>query len=414
MRFLFKAVGANNELVSSDLEAKSRDEALFVLKSKNLRVISIFEESASPGKTSFLSSTWKKLSAKRQPPVQVTADIMLRLFEKLQKMVASGLTLSDSLSSVNKRTKNAAEKVLTSSLLTDILGGQSMSDAIKKFGAKIDGNVYSIILVGESSGNLATALADTVRLLKSTAEVKKKLKSSLIYPAFLTMLVFVVILVFTFFLMPQMENFIKTLGGEIPPMTKFLKSLTSVFIWLVPAVVIAAVVALTLIPKLRQTKVGRHKTDELILKIKPFSTIILLSMRANLSNLMGTLLANGINTSEALELAQSSIANMVLRKRFLDAKTDILDGKSVCASFEKHKIFDGEACDFLEVGEKIGNLGSSFEDIHNIYDANLKNTLRKVTIAASAIAMMTAFSLVGILALGMVQAIAGATSAAAA
>jgi hypothetical protein len=48
-----------------------------------------------------------------------------------------------------------------------------------------------------------------------------------------------------------------------------------------------------------------------------------------------------------------------------------------------------------------------------MYDEKLQFTLKKLTVSISAAVMMFAFALVGLLALGMVQSIMGARSAAA-
>jgi type II secretory pathway component PulF len=82
--------------------------------------------------------------------------------------------------------------------------------------------VYRIILVGESSGNLAAILKDVINLLKSKNELKKKMILSWIYPSFMVSFVFVVMLIFAFGLMPKMESFRKELGGELPPIAQLL------------------------------------------------------------------------------------------------------------------------------------------------------------------------------------------------
>ncbi|MDR1401882.1 MAG: type II secretion system F family protein [Puniceicoccales bacterium] len=412
MKFIFKAINMGDEIVSSDIEAPSRGEAIALLFKKKFRIVGIFEENSAGSKKSF----WHKLMiflTKKRESISITNLVLLTFFEKLTKMVSSGLTLTDSISSIDKRTKSAAEKMLTSSVLADILAGVSFSDALRRVGGKIDGNVYSIILIGESSGNLAKALADVTSLLKSNNALKKQLISSLIYPSFLICLVIGVMMLFTFVLMPGMKSFISDLGGKIPSMVKFLESMANCFVYLIPAAIIAIIVAIIALPRIRKTKIGRYKTDAILLKIPPFSSIVSLVMKTNLSNLMATLLGNGINTSEALELAQLSISNKVLLEQFINAKNDILDGKTVCASFEKYRILDGEACDFIEIGEKTGDLAVSFRDIHKIYADDLKSSLKKIVISISATAMAVAFTLVGLLAFGIVQTIMGASNAAA-
>jgi type IV pilus assembly protein PilC len=404
VNFIFKAFRGTGEVVNSTISAANQQEAAKLIKQQHLQLISITTVATS-------QNLIQQLFQKKHRPVAVTNKVLLFFFEKLHRMLAAGITLSDAISIVNKRTGNPAEKVLTDKLSQDISGGQSFSDAIKGLNMKMDSSIYSIILVGESSGNLAIVLGDVVDLLKSKNELRKKMISSLVYPSFMVTFTITVMLLFVFVLMPKMEDFIKELGGSLPPMARLLKSIAQWFTYLLLPAIGCIVATLIVIPKIRQTKAGRYKTDQLMLKVAPFSITIPLFMKTNLSKLMATLLSNGVNTSEALKLAQTSIGNEVLLERFIRAKTDILDGCSVCTSFEKYNIIDGEQCDLLAIGEKIGDLASSFRDVHKMYDERLQSTLKKLTVSVSAGAMMFAFALVGLLALGMVQAIMGATSA---
>jgi type II secretory pathway component PulF len=114
--------------------------------------------------------------------------------------------------------------------------------------------------------------------------------------------------------------------------------------------------------------------------------------------------------SDALELAQTSIENKAILEKFLDAKTDILDGRSVCDAFERYGILDGDKCDLLAVGEKVGDLASSFREIYKLYSEEMKDTLKRLTLSASAAAMSFAFVLVILLAVSVVQILASATS----
>ncbi|MDR2603140.1 MAG: type II secretion system F family protein, partial [Puniceicoccales bacterium] len=305
MNFVFKALKSSGEIINSTILAENQQEATKLIKQQNLQLISITAEIAS-------RSVTRRLFRKKQTSAAVTNKVLLFFFEKLYKMLAANITLSEAISIINKRTTNPAEKFLTDKLSQDISGGQSFSDAIKSLNIKIDNGVYSIILVGESSGSLATVLGDVVDLLKSKNELRKKMIASLVYPSFMVTFTVVVMLLFVFVLMPKMENFIKELGGTLPPMAQFLKSLAQWFTYLLLPAIGCIIAIIIIIPKIRQTKVGRYKTDQLILKMIPFSITIPLFMKTNLSKLMATLLSNGVNTSEALKLAQTSINNEIL------------------------------------------------------------------------------------------------------
>lgn len=401
-----------NGIVSSSIDAATKNEALSMLASKGIRVISLEPQQSLSSRSSILSALNGLFGNKKQPKVQITTNVLLKFFEKLHKMTSCGLTLADAIGSINKRTGDASERELTRRLLDDISSGETLSNAIKNFGEKIDSSIYSMILIGESSGNLASVIGDVVVLLRSQNELKKKMISAVAYPSFIISLAFVVMLLFSFIIMPQMEAFIKDLGGEIPLLTRALKTTANGFVALSPIIAIIIVAAIIAIPKIRQTKIGRYKTDKILLQLPIASTILPLFMRTNLSNLLATLLGNGVNTSEALTLAETAINNKILLAQFMRAKTDILDGKSVCESFENHGIFDGEACDLLAVGEKVGDLASAFRDVHKMCDDNLKAGLKKMTLTISSAAMFFAFALIGLLAFGIVQSMMGATNAA--
>ncbi|MDR1595868.1 MAG: type II secretion system F family protein [Puniceicoccales bacterium] len=413
MRFVFKAVNLlNNEIVTSHVEAPGREEAIAMLGKKNLRVVNITEESSSMGNSAILAFIKKVFKGGQSTAINIDTQSLLAFFEKLHRMVSAGLTVSDSISTINKRTKVVNELALTSSLLSDILSGVALSYALKKAIPNIDNNVYSIVLVGESSGNLGLALVDAVALLRRGVEFKKKLISSLTYPAFMMSMVVVVIFAFAFYLMPMIEDFVKDLGGDLPPLAKILSKFAKALTYVLPVVAVVGIIVVILIPIIRKSAIGRYKTDEIILNLQPFSSMVRLSIKTNLTNVMATLLSNGVNTSNALEIAKLSIANKVALKKFLSAKTDILNGDSVCMAFEKYGVLDGEACDFLAVGEKTGDLASSFKYIYGMYVDDLNATMKKVVASTTAVALTIVFSLVGLFAFSVVQVMVSATAAA--
>jgi type II secretory pathway component PulF len=401
MLYSFKAIGDDGHILSSTIEATNKPEAVSALSKKNLKVVHICEGMQSCGVRGALFGHRQRVKTRGK----VDQEALIHFFEKLHKMVVAGLTLTDAIASIGKRSTTTAEMDFTNGLLASISSGCSLSDALKRTGLKIDDNIHSIIVVGESSGNLASALRDSVDFLAAKRDVARRIVSSLTYPAFMTGMVVVVMVVFMFAIMPRIEGFIKGFGAEPPFMMEFLKKFVGATCFLIPIGAVAAAVGVIVVRNMRKTAGGCRATDGLILRIFPMSVLIPLSTRTNLANLMATLLSNGIPMAEALKMARSSIGNVVIAERFADAEGEIFDGKSVCESFEKYGILDGEACDIVAVGEKVGNLAPSFREIHRIYDGNLKTTIKKVTFTISVIAMTITFTLVGIVAFAMMQAI---------
>lgn len=406
MKFSYKGI-ESGRITSSTIEAEDKKSAVADLTKQGVRIISI-EEYKSISKTLFSERSKSGLSGS----TSITLDVLLKFFKKLYKMASCGLTLTDAISSIDKRTTNAAEKRLTKTILEDLTSGKTLSESLKKFGGAIDESIYSMMLVGENNGKIADAIGDALKMLESRSGAKKDLIKAIAYPSALLVGTLIIMVGISFFVMPQMQSFIEGMGGKLPATAQFFVSISKNMYWILPAVACPIISIIVSIKTIRKTEAGKYSTDSLILKLPIFGNIATLSFRAGLSNLMATLLGNGVNITESLKLAEISIKNRVFLKNFQQAKVDILDGKEVYRTFEKYGIFDGEACDLLQVGEKIGDLASSFQDTDKMYAQDLSSALKRSTKTASGIAIAIAFSLIGMLALGIVQAMLSASSGA--
>ena len=114
----------------------------------------------------------------------------------------------------------------------------------------------------------------------------------------LVLLAFGVMLLFLYFLLPRIEDMMKSMGGELPLITRMLIA-SSTFAahwgWLVMIVLGVSIVALY---RWRQTPEGRAATDAWCLKI-PFLKGVFLNIDiCHISNLCATLLESGLNTTE--------------------------------------------------------------------------------------------------------------------
>jgi type II secretory pathway component PulF len=155
----------------------------------------------------------------------------------------------------------------------------------------------------------------------------------------------------------------------------------------------------------RRTPNGKFATDCWMLKIPLIGLAIKENYYCQTSNLLGTLLGSGINTTEAMKLTENSSSNTLFKKNFLDAKKQILDGVSLCLAFEKNNVFPEAALDILSVGENTGDIASSFKEVFHIYNQSLKDNLKRMTSIFSSLAMGFAFGLVAALALSVVTSV---------
>jgi type IV pilus assembly protein PilC len=410
MRFEFKAFGENGEIISSSIDAISKNDAVSILKGRKLRLISVNaaeRNKLSNSPVNFLKNLWKFLNKK---PEKLTSATICIFFEKVYRMLSANLTLADAIASIHKSTSDGAERAFAAKLTSDLSSGKSFYESITSFGLQIDSSVLSIISVGEATGKLADALMDALEYMHSQTDLKKKMVSSLIYPSFMITFAIVIMLGFGFLIIPAIENFVTELGGTLPPIAVWMRSFIENSIKAALCAVILFVIIIIYARISRKSKAGKRRIDGIILRLPVVSGAVRLFFMVSVSNMMRMLLGNGVDIVEALRLVKSTITNSVLSSNFAAAEHDILEGKGVSTSFEKYGIFSAELCDILAVGEKIGNIALSFKDVYKIYSENLKIFMKKLPSRITAAVLTFAFSLIGLLVLTIIQTLMGMTS----
>src|SRR5208283_6090216 len=96
-----------------------------------------------------------------------------------------------------------------------------LSDA---FGAqKVFPKVYTTtLLAGEKSGNLEEVLGRYIAFQRLSVSFRKKLISSLVYPALLVVVLIVMMTFLITFVVPQFANLYNALGANLPALTAFM------------------------------------------------------------------------------------------------------------------------------------------------------------------------------------------------
>jgi len=206
-------------------------------------------------------------------------------------------------------------------------------------------------------------------------------------------------------LLPQIEEMLDSLGGELNLMAKILIQGSNLIITTGPFVVIGLLVAFGITNRWSKTESGGKKLDQSMLKLPLFGEIFFLSELFQLSSLLATLMWSGIGLTENLRLCEKTIRNRFLRSQFRLARGLVNEGRSLPEVLRKYKLMPLMQLDVLEVGEKTGNLGNSMEDAALTFRDGLTKRIKIMTSLVSGVALGFAFSLVAIIAISIVTSI---------
>ncbi|MFP4672994.1 MAG: type II secretion system F family protein [Opitutales bacterium] len=417
-QFTYKARRTDGQFESGELEAPERRQAAERLRSRGLAPITLQE--ATSGNGSLVGSLIRKAKAlQMKPPPSANGSTAeaprsgnarkektgLIFLQRLMELHGSGLPVGDSIHILSQRLSHPEQKQLATALWKDLSEGGALAGALSRQPKYFSSSITFVIEAGEATGNLAPILRKVIAYLEEKQTIRQRMLASMAYPAFICSVAFAVVLLFLFFLLPRVEDILDRLGGEMTWSARILIEGADYLIRFGPFALVLAVVAGVAFNQWRRKEEGRLISDRWMLRIPLIGRIIYYSDLFQSGNLISTLLESGINTTETLRLTERTIRNTDLRERFRSARIQVNEGLSVANAFQRNGFMPELAIDILTVGENTGNLSHSMNEITRGFREELSRRLETLTRVVSSGALVFAFLLVALIALGVVTSV---------
>lgn len=406
--FKYVAINKRGKSSSGEILAKTSKEAKENLKKEGLTPLKLSILS-NPDKTKKKVSNDSSASQSKTKAItkgsQKGERLGLEFLKRLHELHNSGMPVAESVKLLNLRLSDPYQKEIAGKLWKELAEGRTLSRAMRLLPQYFSESSTFVVEAGEATGNLAPILAKIILHLEEKREIRGKVLSSMTYPVFVGLVAFGVVLFFLFFLLPQIEEMLASLGGELNMMAKILINGSNLVLTFGPFVVIALLVGGGAIYRWRSTEKGGVLFDQNLLRIPLFGEIFYLSEMFQLSSLLATLIWSGIGLTENLRLCEKTIKNRFLRSQFRSARALVNEGKSLPEALRKFKFMPLMQLDVIEVGEKTGNLGNSIEDSSRSFRDRLTKQIKTMTTLVSGAALGFAFSLVAIVAISIVTSI---------
>ena len=407
--FKYLAIDAKGKTLSGSVDASSEREARKKIRSQKLTLIK-FTSGGGKGKKESKSGKFKdkSLSLKTRSIRKGSSKgekIGLEFLKRLNELHGSGMPVADSVKLLNSRLSDPYQKEIAGTLWRELTEGRTLSKAMRFLPQYFSESSTFVIEAGEATGNLSPILAKIISHLEEKREIRSKVVGSMTYPVFVGFVAIGVVIFFLFFLLPQIQEMLDSLGGELNLMAKILINGSNLLLTLGPFILIGLLVGLGSILQWNKTEKGGMALDKNLLKLPLFGPILYLSELFQLTSLLSTLIWSGIGLTENLRLCEKTIKNRFLRNHFRSARALVNEGKSLPESLRKFKFMPLMQLDVIEVGEKTGNLGNSMEDASRTFRNELTKKIQIMTTLVSGGALGFAFSLVALVAISIVTSI---------
>lgn len=402
--FEYVAVDKKGKTRTGTLSAKDAKSARRKAMQTGLTVLKVKMAGASLKQASPNNQKQKKLTLRTKYSNKGEA-VGLEFLKRLLELHGSGMPVADAVKLLNHRLSDPQQRTLSAILWKELAEGRTLSRAMRQLPGYFSESSTYVIEAGEATGNLAPILSKIISHLEEKREIRSRVVSGMTYPLFVGLMAIGVVLFFLFFLLPQIQEMLASLGGELNLMARIMIDGSNLVLLFGPFVVIGILIGLGITLQWSKTEKGGVALDRSLLRVPLFGNILSLSELFHLSSLLGTLIWSGIGLTENLKLCERTIKNRFLRSSFRSARVLVNEGKSLPDAFRKFKLMPAMQLDVIEVGEKTGNLGNSMDDISKAFRTQLTKRIKVMTNLISGMALGFAFSLVALVAISIVTSI---------
>ena len=362
--YSYKGISAG-KYVEGTIDALSQEEASFKLKDQKIIITKLIRTKKKAAEKKKSGGSSFSLFKKKIKP----EDIVI-FSKQFATMVKAGLPILQTLSMLRDQLEHPEVKIIVEDVRKNLEGGLTLSKCFEKY-PKVFDNVYiNLIKAGEASGKLDVFLLKLVDSLEKREKVKKKIKGALMYPAVMFTVAITVMVFMLVKVVPIFAEMYEGMGVALPTPTQVIMNASNFMRGTGGMVLLSITVVGFIVFRYLTTKVPaiRYKWHGRMLKMPVFGDMILKSLIARVSLIMGNLSAAGVNLLESIEIAKQVSNNDVVTQALENVKKGVFSGDTLTKLFLKEPTFPPTFSQLISVGEQTGNLDEMFTSVSMYYE----------------------------------------------
>lgn len=390
--FRYRAIAANGQMLDGTLTAGSKPEAVGMLRGQGAKPLNIELDGSAQ------TSTKSKAVPKRAKKAYASKKEVMMFTSQLAALIKAGIVLSQSLSILEEQAESENSKQLFQLIREDIVSGESLSDALRKYPKSFSPLYCSMVKVGETGGVLDVVLKQLANFMEAEQALISNVTTAMAYPILIVLVGLGSIIVMVTVVIPKLGSVFADFGDRLPWITKVMingSDMVLSFWWLIIAGLVGLFYAFR---ALYNNPKGREAIENVKENIPALGSMLIKVQIARFARTMGTLVKSGIPVMQALTLVVDTTSSYRLRKALRQAVEKVNKGEGIAKPLKETGFFPPMVTNLIAVGEESGSLDEMMFQVADTYDVEVQHAIKRfITVFEPVVIILMAIGVGGIL-----------------
>ena len=300
---------------------------------------------------------------------KVTIKDLVVFTRQFAVMIDAGLPLVAALHILAEQTENVTFQKTLRAVKSDVEEGSTFAEALAKHPKVFDSLYTNLVAAGEVGGILDTILNRLAIQLEKADKLARQLRGAMVYPATVSTIACAVIVLLLVKVIPVFEKMFADFGGTLPGPTQMVIELSEFLQAYIVYILMGIAAFVAAFRQARSRSLPFHyRTDQLLLKLPIFGSIIKKVAVARFTRTLGTMIASGVPILDALDIVAKTAGNLIIEEEVQKTRASISEGKTIAEPLQDSQVFPGMMVQMVAVGEETGSMEIMLNKIADFYD----------------------------------------------
>jgi len=365
--FTYSGRTRTGQVISGQMEAASREVVVAKLRSQQILATAV-------------KAKGKDIELRIPGFGSGISDKEIAIFTRqFATMIDAGLPLVQCLEILASQQDNKAFKKVLTEIRASVEGGSTFAAALRKHPRVFTDLYTNMVEAGEAGGILDTILNRLAAYIEKAIQLKKRVKSALIYPTTIITVAVAVVIFLLIFVIPTFKSMFEGFGAALPLPTLIVLGASNFVRGNFLYMIVVAVGVAVGIRMYYKTQGGRKTIDRILLSLPVFGILIRKVAVAKFTRTLGTLVSSGVAILDGLDITARTAGNKIVEEAVVRTRASISEGRTIADPLKASGVFPPMVVQMIAVGEQTGALDSMLSKIADFYDEEVDVAVSNLT-----------------------------------